>query len=80
MMLLGEELGRDVAHKLLEEATQRSVLEGRHLFEVLGQVPEVTRHLDSETLKSLEYPEEYLGSADAFRKRLLSEKAGDTKE
>ncbi len=80
MMLLGEELGRDVAHKLLEEATQRSVLEGRHLYEVLGQVPEVTRHLDSETLKSLEYPEEYLGSADAFRKRLLSEKAGDTKE
>ena len=79
MMLLGEELGRDVAHKLLEEATQRSVLEGRRLYEVLGQIPEVTRHLDRETLKSLEYPEEYLGSADAFRKRLLlPTRAGDT--
>ena len=37
MMLLGEELGRDIAHILLEEATRRSVLEGRRLHEVLGR-------------------------------------------
>jgi 3-carboxy-cis,cis-muconate cycloisomerase len=80
MMLLGEELGRDTAHKLLEEATRRSVLEGRRLHEVLGEMPEVTRHLDGETLKSLEYPEEYLGSADAFRKRLLSDAGAEARD
>ena len=80
MMLLGEELGRDTAHILLEEATRRSVLEGRRLHEVLGEMPEVTRHLDGETLKSLEYPEEYLGSADAFRKRLLSDAGAEARD
>ena len=80
MMLLGEELGRDIAHRLLEEATRRSVLEGRRLHEVLGEIPEVTRHLDGETLKSLEYPEEYLGSADAFRKLLLSDPGSDARD
>ena len=43
-------------------------------------MPEVTRHLDGETLKSLEYPEEYLGSADAFRKRLLSDAGSDARD
>ncbi len=81
MMLLGEKLGRDVAHKLLDEATRRSVIQGRRLYEVLGEMPEVSRHLDHETLKTLEAPEEYLGSADAFRKRLLSgAPADDEKE
>jgi 3-carboxy-cis,cis-muconate cycloisomerase len=77
MMLLGEKLGRDVAHKLLDEATRRSVPQGRRLYEVLGEMPEVSRHLDQETLKKLEAPEEYLGSAEAFRKRLLSATAAD---
>jgi 3-carboxy-cis,cis-muconate cycloisomerase len=72
MMLLGEKLGRDVAHKLLDQATRQSVTQGRHLVEVLSEIPEVTRHLDHATLERLERPEEYLGSADAFRKRLLN--------
>src|SRR5258708_17528067 len=72
MMLLGEKLGRDVAHKLLDEATRQSVTQGRRLYEVLGEMPEVNRHLDRGTLQKIEAPEEYLGSADAFRKRLLS--------
>ncbi len=80
MMLLGEKLGRDVAHKLLEEATRRSVTQDRHLYEVLGEMPEVSRHLDPATLQEIERPEEYLGSADTFRKRLLNAGAGDEKE
>ena len=47
---------------------------------MLGEMPEVTRHLDGETLKSLEYPEEYLGSADAFRKRLLSDTGAEARD
>ena len=83
MMLLGEKLGRDIAHKLLEEATRQSVAQGRNLAQVLAEIPEVTRHLDRAVLQKLEAPEEYLGSADAFRKRLLvfAEKdADDEKE
>jgi len=83
MMLLGEKLGRDVAHKLLEEATRQSVAQGRHLAEVLGEMPNVSRLLDRATLQELETPESYLGSAEAFRKRLLAfgeEDSSDEKE
>jgi len=81
MMLLGEKLGRDVAHKVLEEAARQSVAQGRHLAEVLGEMPEVTRLLERVALQKLESPEEYLGSADAFRRRLLAsaEKDAGTK-
>lgn len=72
MMLLGTGLGRDVAHKILEEATRRSLTQGRRLSEVLGEMPEVTRLLDKKALRDLETPDEYLGVADAFRTRLLS--------
>jgi 3-carboxy-cis,cis-muconate cycloisomerase len=71
MMLLGAKLGRDVAHTLLETATKKSVVEGRHLAAVLAEMPEVTAHLDAAELERLEIPEEYLGSAEAFRKALI---------
>jgi 3-carboxy-cis,cis-muconate cycloisomerase len=83
MMLLGERLGRDVAHKLLEEATRQSITDGRRLVDVLAGMPEVMQHLDSATLRELEAPEQYLGAADAFRVRLLASarerKAGQPK-
>jgi 3-carboxy-cis,cis-muconate cycloisomerase len=72
MMLLGAKLGRDVAHKVLEEATRNAITQGRHLAEVLAEMPEVARHLDRAALSRLEAPEEYLGAAEAFRKNLLS--------
>ena len=72
MMLLGGTLGRDVAHKALEEATRRSNAEGRRLGEVLAELPEVTRALDRETLHDLDSPEGYLGSSAALRANLLS--------
>lgn len=81
MMVLGEKIGRDVAHKVLEEATRKSVEQGRRLVEVLAEIPEVTRHLDREAIRRLEVPEEYLGSADVFQTRILSStKPGDEKE
>ena len=72
MMALGAKLGRDVAHKLVEEATKKSVAQGKHLSEVLGEMPEVTAHIERSTLRELELPEQYLGSAESFRKALLS--------
>jgi 3-carboxy-cis,cis-muconate cycloisomerase len=74
MMLLAKKMGRDVAHKLMEEVTQKSVAQGRHLVEVLRDMPEVVKHIDGETLQDLEVPEKYLGVAEQFRLNLLSAK------
>jgi 3-carboxy-cis,cis-muconate cycloisomerase len=79
MMLLGPKLGRDVAHKVLEEATRKAVTQCRHLAEVLAEMPEVTRHLDKAALSRIEVPEEYLGAAETFRKNLLSSSQGKPK-
>jgi 3-carboxy-cis,cis-muconate cycloisomerase len=72
VILLGKALGRDVAHRVLEEATRRSVAQKTHLADVLAEMPEVTRHLDAASIRSLEDPEQYLGVADALRKQLLA--------
>jgi 3-carboxy-cis,cis-muconate cycloisomerase len=73
MMLLGAKLGRDVAHKVVEAAVRKSVKEGRRLAAVLAETAEVTTHLGRAALKGLEEPDQYLGSAEAFRKALASE-------
>jgi 3-carboxy-cis,cis-muconate cycloisomerase len=73
MMSLGAKLGRDVAHRLLEAATKRSAKEGRHLAAVLAEIPEVAAHLNPAELEELETPEQYVGSAEAFRKALLQD-------
>ncbi|HLJ25870.1 MAG TPA: 3-carboxy-cis,cis-muconate cycloisomerase [Candidatus Angelobacter sp.] len=72
MMLLANKLGRDVAHRLLEEATQKSRQYGIKLSQVLAEMPEVNKHIDPATLRELETPEHYLGVAEEFRKRLLA--------
>jgi 3-carboxy-cis,cis-muconate cycloisomerase len=75
MMLLGAKLGRDVAHKLLEAAVLKSVKEGRNLAAILADIPELTTHLGPAELKQLETPEQYLGSAEAFRQAVISRSA-----
>ena len=35
-------------------------------------MPQVTKHLSKAVLRQLESPQEYLGSAEQFRRRLLS--------
>jgi 3-carboxy-cis,cis-muconate cycloisomerase len=72
MMLLGAKLGRDVAHKVVDAAVRKSVKEGKHLAAVLAETPEVATHLGQAELKELETPEQYLGSAEAFREALVS--------
>jgi 3-carboxy-cis,cis-muconate cycloisomerase len=75
MILLGESLGRDVAHKLLEEAVKQSVIEKRKFTDVLAEIPQVTTVLSSSQLRSLDDPKEYLGAAEIFRKQLLGDNA-----
>lgn len=68
MMLLAPKLGRDKARKLIESAAKKCISEDARLAEVLAQMPEVTAHLESRTLRKLESPHEYLGAAEEFRK------------
>ena len=71
MILLGESLGRAAAHKLMEEAVQRSVQENRKLTDVLAGISEVTNILPASEIQALDDPKAYLGAAEVFRKRLL---------
>jgi len=69
-MLLAPKIGRDAAHKLVEQAARQSAAEQRGLLEVLAGMPGITKHLSRETLAEIDNPEQYLGAAEAFRKRL----------
>jgi 3-carboxy-cis,cis-muconate cycloisomerase len=70
VMMLGTSLGRDAAHQLLEQATHQSIAQNRRLIEVLEQIPEITRAIPLDVLRELDTPEDYLGSAKEFQKRL----------
>jgi 3-carboxy-cis,cis-muconate cycloisomerase len=72
MILLGASLGRDVAHKLLEDAVRQSVQSGRKLTEVLASIPQVTSVLSASEIRALDDPKAYLGAAEVFRKQLLA--------
>ncbi len=72
MMLLARHLGRDDAHKVLQDAARRSAAESRRLVEVLCDMPEVTRYVGRDALRALEDPEQYLGAADTFRESQLT--------
>jgi 3-carboxy-cis,cis-muconate cycloisomerase len=71
-MLLGKQIGRDRAHKILEEASLRAITAKRNLGEVLAENPEIAQHLRPADLRDLEVPERYLGAAEEFRRALLA--------
>ena len=80
MMLLAAELGRDVARKLLEDAIQKSIAQKKDLVAVLTELPEVSSHLNRSVLDQLTIPEQYLGSAEAFREALLNSTTSNKRE
>ncbi|HEX4604399.1 MAG TPA: 3-carboxy-cis,cis-muconate cycloisomerase [Candidatus Angelobacter sp.] len=71
-MLLGKKIGRDNAHRLLEEASHKVAASNRTLTDVLAENPEIAQHLSGAVLRDLEKPENYLGAAEEFRKALLA--------
>lgn len=75
MMMLAPTIGRDEAHKLIESAAKTCANEGMRLAEVLAQMPEVTKLIDSRTLRKLESPQEYLGSAEEFLRAQTASRA-----
>jgi 3-carboxy-cis,cis-muconate cycloisomerase len=71
-MLLGKKMGRDQAHKLLEEASLKAVAGKRKLSEIMAEAPDIAQHLSNAALHDLENPEHYLGAAEEFRRALLA--------
>jgi len=69
-ILLSAKLGREAASSLIERALAASA-KGRDFVDVLAEMPEVARVLDSATLKDLRSPGSYLGSAEQFRTNLM---------
>jgi 3-carboxy-cis,cis-muconate cycloisomerase len=80
MMLLAAELGRDVAHQVLEDTIQKGIAQNKDLCTILAELPEVSSRLNRSVLDQLETPEQYLGSAEAFRKALLKSTASNRGE
>jgi 3-carboxy-cis,cis-muconate cycloisomerase len=68
--MLGASMGRDAAHQLLELATRQSVTQNRRLIDILEEIPEITGAIPLDVLRTLDTPEDYLGSAKEFQKRL----------
>ena len=80
MMLLAADLGRDVARKLVEDAIQKSIAQKKDLVALLAGLPEVSSRLNRSMLDQLEIPEQYLGSAEAFRVALLNSATSNKRE
>ena len=74
-MLLAKKLGRNAARKVVEQAVQQSIANGRDFANVLVEMPEVRNALDAATVKDLQSPEGYLGVAEQFRRSLVNPKA-----
>jgi 3-carboxy-cis,cis-muconate cycloisomerase len=72
MILLTGKIGRDRAHKVVEEAVSESRTRGCSLSELLAGIPEVTKYLSRDVLDRLDQAGDYLGSAEIFRKRQVA--------
>lgn len=73
VMLATPAAGKDAAQALAATALARSRESGQRLDEVLKTLPDVSALLSSAQIESILVPEEYLGEAEAFRQKLLSE-------
>jgi 3-carboxy-cis,cis-muconate cycloisomerase len=72
-MALAEKIGLPQAHQLLDAASNHARSAGMHLRDVLPQDPQVTKHLDTADLDRLFDPQQYLGVANLFIDRVLSQ-------
>jgi 3-carboxy-cis,cis-muconate cycloisomerase len=74
-MALADRIGKHEAHKLVESACQRAVVERAHLRDVLARDSAVAVQLSAEMLDRLFAPEGYLGMAERFVQRVLARRA-----
>jgi 3-carboxy-cis,cis-muconate cycloisomerase len=73
---LRERIGKEKAHKIVEDAARRATKDGRDFTEVLLSYPDVRSHLSVAELSRLLDPANYLGSALEMTDKVLSARAG----
>ncbi len=72
-MALAEKLGKLKAHDLVEDASKRAIKQKKNLFDVVSEMPEVSKILPRKQLKALFDPLAYLGNSEEFIDRALKQ-------
>jgi 3-carboxy-cis,cis-muconate cycloisomerase len=75
-MALAEKIGKDQAHEIVREASQRAVKEKEHLRVVLPADERVKKHLSGADLERLFEGRNYLGAAEEFVTRVVAASRG----
>jgi len=70
--LAAPKAGKDAAQALVAAALSRSRESGKSFRDGLMSSPDASRWLSDEDLNTIDSPEQYLGSAESLRQRLLS--------
>jgi 3-carboxy-cis,cis-muconate cycloisomerase len=68
---LAARIGRSEAHSLVEAASRRAAVEGKHLRIILEDTPAAMQHLTHDQLDEILTPSNYLGSAQQMIDRVL---------
>ena len=69
---LGERIGKQAAHALVERAAKQALAQSQHLREVLGQMPDVSAQLSAAQLDALFAADSWRGMADTWIDRVLA--------
>ena len=72
MMGLAPHLGRGHAHHLVQALCAKAIEQRRPLFDILSETPEITGHVDADTLRELCDPARYLGLSAQMVDRVLA--------
>jgi 3-carboxy-cis,cis-muconate cycloisomerase len=72
MMGLAPMIGRQQAHDIVYDACRAAIENGRTLYDELRRHPAITNALDDARLKFLTDPANYLGSASAMARAVVS--------
>lgn len=71
-MALATQVGREKAHHIIEQASQRARASKRHLHDVLASDKQISAHLNHSDLEKLFDAKNYLGVAESFINRALA--------
>jgi len=71
-MALASRIGKSEAHKIVEAASRKAVLEKIDLSDVLAEDPQVTAHLSPEDVERIFDSRSYRGEAERFIDRVLA--------
>jgi 3-carboxy-cis,cis-muconate cycloisomerase len=71
MMGLAPHMGRQVAHDVVYDACREAMQQGRSLYDVLSQMPQITDALTDAEIRSMCDPANYTGLAGEMVDRLL---------